>query len=434
MSIEVECPDCFRPYRVADERAGRRMQCRECGATVPIPRPQASRRSSRPIPPRVPRQRQQNTKRRRPAASSFPWWEIAKYSGLVVFVIGAIVYCVVQLNLQNEDRTTQFGLGGLFLFLSGLWISIGLGTDREEMDPAMGLMYGEEMLYRAFRRPGRSWPGYLAMVAGGGLFFMAWSTERVQARSQQQTVQASAAGQNSPRGETGQQRPAPAPLQPAVAREDTRPDEPPSAVEPAPAELPLPENLLEELAAVADPRHWQFIDGRLVALGTATRNLEVPLTFPNDYSLRLVISRDRKPTSAQSLHLFFPAGGAPCLMRIPHSKQRPASEGWIGPRGHRNRQSQTGHKGQVMTLHDWSSTDDFRIRLDVHGTSFSANVGAGWAGGFRAPAPASRSVPGADRLRLVLQGAGWTIREASISPLPPAETAPPQRSVPNRLF
>lgn len=41
MTIEFECPDCSREYRVKDELAGRRVTCKGCGEKIQVPDPDA---------------------------------------------------------------------------------------------------------------------------------------------------------------------------------------------------------------------------------------------------------------------------------------------------------------------------------------------------------------------------------------------------------
>jgi hypothetical protein len=37
MPIEFNCPNCFKSYRVADDNAGRRSKCKDCGAAMTVP-------------------------------------------------------------------------------------------------------------------------------------------------------------------------------------------------------------------------------------------------------------------------------------------------------------------------------------------------------------------------------------------------------------
>ena len=409
MPIEVECPNCFEPYRVRSDRAGRKMQCRECGETVSIPRPRANRRSARSVPPRVARRRQPVEERSRSAASMLPWWEIAKYSVLAVFIIGAIVYVVVETNLHNRSSKDQLTAIAMSLCVGGFILGAMLGWDMNEefSSGQFVLLYMFKYSYLFVRRPSRSWPGYLMVAAGICLAINIESDSEQTAAAQAASAKAASTQE--------------LPNRPEAVQDRGQPDQS------TPAAAPLPENLLEELAAVANPQQWQLVEGRLVAIGTTTRILEVPLTFPNDYRLQLVISRDRRPTRAEKLYLYVPTGSVPCLVRIPHSQLAPINKGWVGPRG------QPDRKGLVMTLRDWTSTGDFPIRLDVHGTQVTVQPGAGSEATFRPVVPPNRSARGTDRLRLVLQGSGWTIREASISQLEPAETPPPRRS-PQQLF
>ncbi len=37
MTIEFECPECSRKYRVKDELAGRKVSCKDCGSRISVP-------------------------------------------------------------------------------------------------------------------------------------------------------------------------------------------------------------------------------------------------------------------------------------------------------------------------------------------------------------------------------------------------------------
>ena len=37
MTIEFECPECSREYRIKDELAGRKVTCKGCGSRISIP-------------------------------------------------------------------------------------------------------------------------------------------------------------------------------------------------------------------------------------------------------------------------------------------------------------------------------------------------------------------------------------------------------------
>ena len=41
MTIEFECPDCSREYRVKDTLAGRGVTCKDCGTKINVPDPDA---------------------------------------------------------------------------------------------------------------------------------------------------------------------------------------------------------------------------------------------------------------------------------------------------------------------------------------------------------------------------------------------------------
>ena len=37
MTIEVDCPGCFHPYRLSDDKAGRQFRCKHCAEIVTVP-------------------------------------------------------------------------------------------------------------------------------------------------------------------------------------------------------------------------------------------------------------------------------------------------------------------------------------------------------------------------------------------------------------
>jgi predicted Zn finger-like uncharacterized protein len=37
MAVEVSCPDCGRAYRLADDKAGKKVRCKNCSAVFPVP-------------------------------------------------------------------------------------------------------------------------------------------------------------------------------------------------------------------------------------------------------------------------------------------------------------------------------------------------------------------------------------------------------------
>ncbi|APZ95720.1 hypothetical protein [Fuerstiella marisgermanici] len=71
MPVIAECFDCGRQYRLADDKAGRKIRCKQCGSVVDVPKPTArparKRRqaASRPAPParrRAPQRSSKNDK------------------------------------------------------------------------------------------------------------------------------------------------------------------------------------------------------------------------------------------------------------------------------------------------------------------------------------------------------------------------------------
>ena len=48
MPIAISCKDCGRDYRLKDELAGKKIKCKDCGATVAVPAP---RRKGDPVRP-----------------------------------------------------------------------------------------------------------------------------------------------------------------------------------------------------------------------------------------------------------------------------------------------------------------------------------------------------------------------------------------------
>ena len=41
MPIPIQCPACQRQYNVGDNLAGKKVKCRECGESIPVPDPNA---------------------------------------------------------------------------------------------------------------------------------------------------------------------------------------------------------------------------------------------------------------------------------------------------------------------------------------------------------------------------------------------------------
>lgn len=37
MTIAISCPDCGRAYRLPDDKAGKRIRCKNCPAVIPVP-------------------------------------------------------------------------------------------------------------------------------------------------------------------------------------------------------------------------------------------------------------------------------------------------------------------------------------------------------------------------------------------------------------
>ncbi len=47
MTIEISCPDCGRAYRLADDKAGKKVRCKSCSAVFPVPTAGRSRITDR---------------------------------------------------------------------------------------------------------------------------------------------------------------------------------------------------------------------------------------------------------------------------------------------------------------------------------------------------------------------------------------------------
>jgi len=160
MTIEFECPDCSREYRVKDELAGRKVTCKGCGEKIFIPDPDAADDEygdewddySEPEPAPPVRRRsgsaaqKQARKKGKAAASSsdgsiyeFDVSRLTVVGWMLVFVslvagIGSAMGIVVATGgMKNNDRGTRKLLGlvgfaiGAGVFLGGRFVLPRIG-------------------------------------------------------------------------------------------------------------------------------------------------------------------------------------------------------------------------------------------------------------------------------------------------------------------
>lgn len=159
MTIEFECPDCSREYRVKDELAGRRVTCKGCGEKIQVPDPDAAEdeygdewddyEEAEPAPVR---RRSGNAARKKgrqkggvAAGSSdgsmyefdvsrltFVGWMLVLVS-LVAGIGSAMGIVVATGGMQNNDRGTRKLLGlvgfaiGAGVFLGGRFVLPRIG-------------------------------------------------------------------------------------------------------------------------------------------------------------------------------------------------------------------------------------------------------------------------------------------------------------------
>ena len=119
MTIEFECPDCSREYRVKDSLAGKKVTCKDCGSRVSIPDEYADDEEwddyeSEPAPPPVRRKSKKSgkgSKKKAAARSSGALWK--KIMGPLAILIGVVVagYSVMAL-LDGNGRAVRGIFGG----------------------------------------------------------------------------------------------------------------------------------------------------------------------------------------------------------------------------------------------------------------------------------------------------------------------------------
>ena len=81
MAIRTTCDGCFTDYNVPDDRAGKAFKCKECGATVRVPRP-----GERSAPPTAPAPKSQNRPRQRSKRKQ----KSSGGSGAVWIIVGVV--------------------------------------------------------------------------------------------------------------------------------------------------------------------------------------------------------------------------------------------------------------------------------------------------------------------------------------------------------
>lgn len=103
MPISVECPQCSKAYRVGDDKAGKRMKCKECDAVVAIPEEElivlteVDEDEYEPLPPR--RKSSGSKSRKKPAKKSSAFTspvQLAVGGVVVVVAVGVVLWILSQ--------------------------------------------------------------------------------------------------------------------------------------------------------------------------------------------------------------------------------------------------------------------------------------------------------------------------------------------------
>ncbi|MGZ0167652.1 MAG: TFIIB-type zinc ribbon-containing protein [Planctomycetales bacterium] len=160
MTIEFECPDCSREYRVKDELAGRNVTCKGCGEKISIPDQDAAddeygdewddyapEPEPTPVRRRSSSAAQKQARKKGKAAASSPDGSVYEFDvsrmtvvgWMLVFVslvagIGSAMGIIASTGgMKNNDRGTRKLLGlvgfaiGAGVFLAGRFVLPRIG-------------------------------------------------------------------------------------------------------------------------------------------------------------------------------------------------------------------------------------------------------------------------------------------------------------------
>lgn len=127
MAIETQCEQCRKRYRVKDERAGTRIKCKECGATIHVEDPYAEDEWGDAYeagddlyggggdvqPPPRKKKKKKSSSRSAPASSGKPAWKMPVGILGMLGCLGLAVLGVVGI-MDGRPKAARAIVGALF--------------------------------------------------------------------------------------------------------------------------------------------------------------------------------------------------------------------------------------------------------------------------------------------------------------------------------
>lgn len=135
MTIEFECPDCSREYRVKDELAGRGVTCKDCGTKIHVPDPYAEDdewddydeeaaydEEPTPVRRRSKRKKSPSGSKKKAASSSGALWK--KIMGPLAMLLGVVIAGFSVMSLMGGNGRAARGLitGIVFTGVGFKWL------------------------------------------------------------------------------------------------------------------------------------------------------------------------------------------------------------------------------------------------------------------------------------------------------------------------
>lgn len=123
MPITAECDECHREYRLPDEKAGRKIRCKDCGSVVNVP--QRAARKPRPSPARSAparpvRRPSAKAGRGRSAGKSQPFLKFGAIGSGIVLCIAAGVFFGMKMGGGSTEANVNATAGEAGLTSSGI--------------------------------------------------------------------------------------------------------------------------------------------------------------------------------------------------------------------------------------------------------------------------------------------------------------------------
>jgi predicted Zn finger-like uncharacterized protein len=122
MSIRIICPQCTHSYSVADELAGRKIRCKNCGEPIKIPRPEVADEPESPDEPR-------------PVQAAV--WSAKNIAALIgiLAVLGFILMVVISTAADGETLSMigillACSVGLVLWWLLPWWLADRMGRER----------------------------------------------------------------------------------------------------------------------------------------------------------------------------------------------------------------------------------------------------------------------------------------------------------------